>query len=379
MSILIVDDNKVNLFVIEKILKNEGYTDFISFTSATELFQYLKLDSPSSQIDADVILMDIMMPGIDGIQACKILQETPHLRDIPVIFVTALEDSEKVAEALDVGAIDYITKPIKKVELLARLRVALRLKYEKDWHTQQEKKIRDELRLATEVQRNLLSSPISTPNLQIASSYLPAFQLAGDMYYWQKLDNERYGVMILDMMGHGISSSLVCMYISSVLRDAMKHYTEPEEVIRELNNWMHQLYNEENEMNYYFTAIYLVIDTKKKTVDYINAGHPPGFALIDGSQTELLKRSCCAVGFFEEIDMKKHSLSYRESIQILMYTDGVLEAIENEGIDGLHFLKAASEHIDDPQLMTNPLDFILTEELQKNHPDDMCVVVIKAS
>ena len=79
-----------------------------------------------------------MMPEIDGLEVCRRLQEE-KFKDIPIIFVTALEDANKLAEALDMGAMDYITKPINKVELLARMRVALRLKSELNWHKNKKK------------------------------------------------------------------------------------------------------------------------------------------------------------------------------------------------------------------------------------------------
>ncbi len=142
MTILLVDDNQVNLFVIEKILKNAGYDNCVSLASAYELFDYLQLDvkNPTGN-SVDLILLDIMMPEIDGIEACKRIKQSERFKDIQIIFVTALEDKNKLAEALDIGGVDYITKPINKIELLARIRVALRLKAELDWHTQQEKKI----------------------------------------------------------------------------------------------------------------------------------------------------------------------------------------------------------------------------------------------
>ena len=74
--------------------------------------------------DIDLILLDMMMPEMDGIEACRIVQQYEHLKDIPIIMVTAVGDSKKLAEALDAGAVDYVTKPINKVELMARIRLA---------------------------------------------------------------------------------------------------------------------------------------------------------------------------------------------------------------------------------------------------------------
>lgn len=380
MTILIVDDNQVNLFVIEKILKRAGYTDFLSLTSAVEMFEYLQVDSlKPKETSVDIILLDIMMPEIDGIEACRRLQNIPHLKDIPVIFVTALEDSNKVAEALDVGGIDYIMKPINKIDLLARIRVGLRLKYEKDWHKMQDEKIRNELDLSMQVQSSLLSEPIHNDHLTIKASYLPANKLAGDMYYWHRIDENRYGIILLDMMGHGISASLVCMFISSVLRDAIRTHTDPVAVINEMNHWMSVLNKEDNQVHYYFTAIYMIIDTEQKTVEYVNAGHPPGFALMDDGKVASLSKGTCPVGFFTEMNIEKSIIHYEDRIQLLLFTDGVMEAIDRDGTEGLSQIQEAVSTSWFDIKETAPIDFVMSPEMQQDQPDDMCVVVIQAN
>ncbi|RDU37639.1 fused response regulator/phosphatase [Neobacillus piezotolerans] len=380
MAILIVDDNQVNLFLIEKILKRAGYENYLSFSSAREMFDYLQIDSPHPvERPADLILMDIMMPEIDGIVACRKLQETPHTRDIPVIFVTALEDSNKVAEALDVGGMDYVMKPINKTELLARIRVVLRLKYEKDWHKKHDEKIRNELELSMQVQTSLLSEPVDDSNLKIKASYLPANTLAGDLYYWHKIDENRYAVILLDMMGHGISASLVCMFISSILRDLIRVNPDPEHVIRELNRWMNSLNSRNQQIPYYFTAVYSVIDAREKTIEYVNAGHPSGYALIDGQRLEDLGSTTCAVGFFDAITVEKKILTYEDSAQLLLFTDGVPETAEKNGLAGMEYLQMAASSGWSNLAECEPIDLLLSKEQQTSASDDMCVVLIKAS
>ena len=133
--------------------------------------------------DIDLILLDMMMPEMDGIEACSIVQKFENLKDIPIIMVTAIGDSKKLAEALDAGASDYVTKPINKVELMARIRLALRLKQEKDWHKERDQRIQDELKLAAMVQNAVLSPAIRDPLFQVHAIYKPSFELAGDLVF----------------------------------------------------------------------------------------------------------------------------------------------------------------------------------------------------
>ena len=378
MSILIVDDNPVNIFVIEKILKQAGYHDLVSLNSAQELFEYIQFGKDSSRHnEIDLILLDIMMPEIDGLEVCRRLQKKEKFKDIPIIFVTALEDANKLAEALDMGAMDYITKPINKVELLARMRVALRLKSELNWHKEQEENLRNELDLATQVQRNLLSSPLREDHIKIEASYLPSFKLAGDMYYWYKIDENRYGIILLDVMGHGISASLVCMFISSVLRETIKCLIDPELVIKELNKYMTLLHNDNDNIPYYFTAIYLVVDTEKRTIEYVNAGHPSGYVLVDEANVVELNRGSCAVGFFDEIKVEKTVIPFEKNAQIVLFTDGVLEAIANDEFESEEKLRAFTERKWGD--LEGEIEGFYKEEQKKTQSDDMCLIMIKTN
>ncbi|OCT15916.1 response regulator [Paenibacillus pectinilyticus] len=377
MSIVIVDDNATNLLIIEKILNKAGYADLIAVSSAKELYNVLGMDvSDEVEVTVDLILMDMMMPEIDGVEACRTVQADERFKDIPIIFVTAMGDSNKLAEALDAGALDYVMKPINKVELLARIRSTLRLKYEKDWHKERDKRIKYELDLAKQIQLSVLSSPLKNDHIEISAVYKPSSELAGDFYAWYPIGPHRYGIILLDMMGHGISSSLVCMYIYSALKDTITGVCEPIRVMQELNRRMNQLHITDSLINYYFTAIYMVLDTEKRTIDYVNAGHPAGVALLDG-KVALLTEGCCAIGFFDHIEITQGHATYEKQAQIVLFTDGLTEWIEDEEHDGIAeimgSLKELSTH--DPEGL---IERIVPSAKSGSPQDDMCLVMITA-
>lgn len=344
MRILIVDDNPTNVIIIREILKKENYRNFITASSAKEMLKLLGIGSADGensphQSDIDLILLDMMMPEMDGIEACRVVQQYEHLKDIPIIMVTAVGDSKKLAEALDAGAVDYVTKPINKVELMARIRLALRLKREKDWHKERDQRIQDELKLAALVQNAVLSLPVTDEEFEVHAIYQPSFELAGDLYAWYPLGDGRYAVILLDMMGHGISSSLFCMFLASVLKDTVTTYVEPEKVIQELNRRFNQLYIEKQLVQYYFTAIYMVIDTRMKRIDYVNAGHPPGLFFEGEAKTPvLLESNCHPVGLFDRIDIQPQTLNYEDEGHLVLYTDGLLEMAEGDQEEQLKFM-----------------------------------------
>ncbi len=381
MRILIVDDNPTNVIIIREILKKENYRDIETASSARGMFEHLGVEGyatvpkQAKHVNIDLILLDMMMPEMDGIEACRLIQHYEHLKDIPIIMVTAVGDSKKLAEALDAGAVDYVTKPINKVELMARIRLALRLKQENDWHKERDQRIQDELKLAALVQNAVLSPAIEDETFEVHAIYQPSAELAGDLYAWYPLGGGRYGVILLDMMGHGISSSLFTMFIASVLKDTVTTYVEPEKVIQELNRRFNQLYIENQLVQYYFTAIYLVVDTVVKRIDYVNAGHPPALFFQGEERVFMLDKACCPVGLFDKMEIEPQTLYYEGDGHIALYTDGLLELVQGEHEDQVNFLV---NHLKDSHQWDEDKMFkaFFEDNGSQEREDDKCLVWI---
>jgi len=128
--------------LIKEILSKGGYSNITLAESAEEAYGHLGMNSPTIVTpDIDIILMDILMPKINGIEACYRIKSVEALRDIPIVMVTALDETESLQMAFGGGAIDYIIKPVNKIELLARVRSILRLKHEMDRRKSREKEL----------------------------------------------------------------------------------------------------------------------------------------------------------------------------------------------------------------------------------------------
>ncbi|ABD08801.1 response regulator receiver modulated diguanylate cyclase [Rhodopseudomonas palustris HaA2] len=143
MRILVIDDSEDGRDVAEAMLIAAGYEDVQTSDSAADAYQILAVGhSTAAKVSpVDLILMDIMMPEIDGIEACARIRGEPHLMDVPIIMVTLLDDVDSLANAFVAGATDYITKPLKRVELHARVRSALKLKSELDRRRAREREL----------------------------------------------------------------------------------------------------------------------------------------------------------------------------------------------------------------------------------------------
>lgn len=124
-KILILDDNKLNVRLLSDILENEGYEIYAAYNG-------LSVVSLVHEIKPDVILSDIIMPGIDGFEVCRLIKSDYEIKDIPIIMITAKTDSMDIKRALGLGAFDYIKKPIDDIEVVARVQCAIRYKEHED-------------------------------------------------------------------------------------------------------------------------------------------------------------------------------------------------------------------------------------------------------
>lgn len=141
MNILIVDDHPDNIFLVQRLLEKAGYKNLQTAACAQEAFNLLNLSVQPGQVAIDLILMDVMMPDMNGIEACEVLKNKDVLKDIPVIMMTALTDQKYLQAAFEAGAVDYVTKPLKAIEMLARIRSTLRLKQEMDNRKKREQEL----------------------------------------------------------------------------------------------------------------------------------------------------------------------------------------------------------------------------------------------
>ncbi|MCC6464422.1 MAG: diguanylate cyclase [Planctomycetes bacterium] len=141
MAILIVDDSPINRRILESVLRQTGHTDIEHADSADQAWQRVGLHSNQPRQDVELILMDIMMPGTSGIEAARAIKARAELHDVPIIMATAVDEETSLQEAFEAGAMDYLTKPFRRIELQARVASALAIYREIRTRKQREREL----------------------------------------------------------------------------------------------------------------------------------------------------------------------------------------------------------------------------------------------
>lgn len=237
--------------------------------------------------------------------------------------------------------------------------------------------VKEDLKLAREVQKRVLSKPLTANRIDIYGMYIPSRELGGDMYAWYRIDEGRYGIFLMDVMGQGTAASLICMSVRSLLNGVIRKGIDPQEVFGELNKHMRRLYNENGRMMYYFTAIYVLVNTKERFIEYASAGHPPGFLFHRNGLVEELNQGCAPIGLLSHLYVETGKLHYEPGATLVLYSDGAIEGADRSVRTNIErFREQLKPHIhSDSKTMIKYIHNQFKEK--RSFPDDLSVVVAK--
>lgn len=212
MSILIVDDSADQQALLRSILGKAGHGHVVSADSAKAASAVLNLDGDAPTQQIDLILMDVLMPEQDGVETCRQIKSCAHLQDIPIIMVTADNDLSNLKEAFAAGAMDYISKPVNSIELLARVSSALTLKSEMDRRKNRELDLR---RSNEELQQALREVKVLRGLIPICAS---CKKIRNDGGFWQQLE-EYLGEHSEAEFSHGLCQPCIKKLYPGVYQD----------------------------------------------------------------------------------------------------------------------------------------------------------------
>jgi len=334
--ILIVDDTPLNIGVISGALKDSYKTKV-----ATNGEKALALASAEEK--PDLILLDVMMPGMDGYEVCSRLKADPTTSEIPVIFLTGQTSAEDETRGFEVGAVDYVHKPFSPAVVKARVRSHILLREARAQLASQLRALNNELEMARQIQLSILPHSIPTlPGLEIAARFLPMTSVAGDFYDFVEIDDKHIGILIADVSGHGLPSALIASMLQVALTGQAGHASEPAQVLAGLNRALCGKFTHN-----FVTAAYVYLDLEKNFMRYGGAGHPPvlQWRISTGKTAKVLENGL-VLGMFEEAIYEALEFPLELGDRYVLYTDGVPEAAnpseEEFGVD--RFMRFIENH-----------------------------------
>jgi phosphoserine phosphatase RsbU/P len=319
--VLVVDDAPENIRVVNEIL-HDSYKVRIATNGAKALEMAAAKPAP------DLILLDIVMPGMDGYEVCSHLKAQSGTQDIPVIFLTGQTESTDETRGFEVGAVDYIHKPFSPAVVVARVQTHLALREAREQLARQLAALRDELESARQIQFSILPQQIpELAGLDIAARYIPMTSVAGDFYDFLVVDKHRLGILVADVSGHGMPAALVASMLKIAFAAQSAHACDPARLLSGLNQVLCGKFQ-----GHYVTAAYALIDTEKRTLIYAGAGHPP-LLLREQSSSSVhrILENGLFLGYFPNAEYSAIETSFREGDWVVFYTDGVTETTNASG------------------------------------------------
>jgi len=323
-EILCIDDSKLNRVFISKILAPLN----IDISEAENGIKGLEMLNGK---DYDLILLDIIMPEMDGFGFLKEFQKRAKKEFIPVILMTGLDDLNSKIKGLNIGADDYLLKPLNEEELIARVFSLLRLKKVNSELYQKNQLIKRELEAAKKIQQFIIPDNFDFINYpKISGIYLPIEDIGGDFFDCYKLDEDRSAFLIADVTGHGIPAALTMTMSKMLFSIYAEKFNNAADLMHEINK---QLRGTLLDMQY-ITAFYLIYNKSEKTLSYSNAGHTrPLYYKASKNQIVALDSFGWFIGISDDTDYEEKKISVSDGDRLFLYTDGITEAKNREDED----------------------------------------------
>lgn len=322
-TVLLVDDVKDNINILVEALRGDYKLGFA--LDGPSAIKYTRGKLP------DLILLDIMMPGMDGYEVCKILKNNPLTRHIPIIFCTAIDELERKTAGFEAGAVDYITKPFEILEVKARVKTHLTLKMALERLERRRRQMQHSLDLAMEVQQSLLPSKAPViDGLDIAGTSIYCDETGGDYFdYLDRGSNQRIGVVVGDVSDHGVQSALLMTTARAFLRHSCSTYNDIRQIVTDVNK---SLTRDAEETGHFMTLFFCDIDRSDLKATWISAGHDSA-VLYDRSKDafEELGGQGLALGIVSSYDYVEKSRDLKHGQIIVIGTDGIWETHSPEG------------------------------------------------
>ncbi len=328
-KILIVDDEPFNVDYLEQELEDLNYTT-VTAVNGQEALEKISSEAP------DLVLLDIMMPIMDGFSVLGKVKADPAIRDIPIIVISANNDLQSTVKGIQLGAEDYLPKPFEPTLLKARIQSSLEKKRLRDMQSLYLKSLEREMNIARDIQKEFLPAQLpEVPGWEIASYFEAAKEVAGDFYDAFTLPDGTLTFLVADVCGKGIGAALFMTLFRSLIHAAsisdqfsagqaqqsLSAAERLQHAVTLTNNYVAETHEASNMFATVFVGI---LDPATGKLTYINAGNePPLIAGGDGKVHTALARTGSAVGAIANAKFTVKETTLASDDILVAFTDGI--------------------------------------------------------
>jgi len=318
--ILIVDDNPASLDILQARLTAHKYEVLTAADGEAGL-------AMAREKQPDLILLDIMMPKMDGIEVCRRIKDDPSLPFIPIIMVTAKADSKDVVAGLEAGGDEYLIKPVDHAALVARVKSMLRIKELHDTVLEQSAQLRVQLETATKIQSLFWPRiPELKAGGHIWAVSVPAAYVGGDLYDVIPLPDDSLLAYVADVSDKGVPAALIMAALSTKIRSEAHVQGAVDKLLEIANRSMYRLASEEG----FFTTIALARYWPASGKMHLAVGgHLSPLWIVEGDIRNLPPIEGISLGVKPDVRYGIEQILLSPGESILFFTDGVVEA-ENQ-------------------------------------------------
>lgn len=371
-----VDDQALVGEAVRRMLAGEKDIQFHFCSDPTKAMQAARELKPT------VILQDLVMPEIDGLQLVKFFRANPATRDVPMIVLSSREEPETKYQAFQLGANDYLVKFPDKLEVVARIRYhsqAYLARRERDAALEA---LNAELREAERYMRSLFPAPLEHACLRADWTYISCTALGGDNFGYHWIDDDHFAIFVLDVCGHGVGAALLSVSAVNVLRAqslAKVDFRDPSAVLAGLN----EAFDMEKQNQMYFTIWYGVYRHSTRELAHASGGHPPAVLLRadEGAAPLQLNSANVIIGALPGLQFQAGRVTVAPGDRLYVFSDGVYEVNYADRPDVMMSVEEFAAELARPPApgvgkITGMVEFVRRAQGREHFDDDFSLVEI---
>jgi len=330
--LLVVDDNEMNRDLLSRRLKQQGHR-VVSARNGREALEMIAAD------EFDLVLLDIMMPELDGYEVLERMRAEGTLDQLPVIMISAVTEMESVIRCIEIGATDYLPKPFNPILLKARVGATLEKKRLRDRERLWAKSLERDLEIGREIQTSFLPEALPRPaGWEIAARFQPARQVAGDFYdAFALAGGERVGLVVADVCDKGVGAALFMALFRSLLRAfsertfASGDGNDSSRLLSTVASTNDYIARTHGSANMFATAFVAALEPAGGSLSWVNAGHEAPVVFGTAGIRDRLPPTGPALGMMPDMKFEARESVLDPGETLFAFTDGVTEAKDGAG------------------------------------------------